>query len=393
MPAFGQDLLSKYVSEPVNLATSDDSPYDPPHRASTEKTTHSGPDAKLLRLDGHSKDNTRERKSVEGMFLGRSDGVNSSLQSLPNGRTSDSTDSQGTIHRRNDSKYSMVNGNGPFTAEGERRSMELNHIPVKPTSLDQTLALSQASGDVNQLTRPASPEHRQVKNIKQKGHARAHSSSAPQSPQSYDLHPAYLNNIEASPIASQSNLAAQDTSQSSRNRLSAPLPNVNQTPSGSSTSLHPAAPRLHHRHTLEVPRISTSRTSRDFTYPGTASEGSESGRFSPGPRTPRASNTLARAPTRSIHSDMYLDEIPADSDMAKWTETIRQKRASRRKRKDEEDDRVVVGTKVDMNHVNWVTAYNMLTGIRFTVSRTNAKIDRELTDADFDARNKFSFDM
>ena len=81
--------------------------------------------------------------------------------------------------------------------------------------------------------------------------------------------------------------------------------------------------------------------------------------------------------------------------MARWTETIRQKRASRRQRKeeDEDDDRVVVGTKVDMNHVNWVTAYNMLTGIRFTVSRTNAKIDRDLTDADFDAKHKFSFDM
>ena len=91
---------------------------------------------------------------------------------------------------------------------------------------------------------------------------------------------------------------------------------------------------------------------------------------------------------------MYLDEIPPDSDIAKWTETIRQKRASRRKRKEQEDDdRVVVGTKVDMNHVNWVTAYNMLTGIRFTVSRTNAKIDRDLVDTDFDARYKFSFDM
>jgi 1-phosphatidylinositol-4-phosphate 5-kinase len=91
---------------------------------------------------------------------------------------------------------------------------------------------------------------------------------------------------------------------------------------------------------------------------------------------------------------MYVDEIPPDEDAARWTETIKQKRASRRhKKEEEEDDRVVVGTKVDMNHVNWVTAYNMLTGIRFTVSRINAKIDRELTEADFDAKHKFSFDM
>lgn len=53
----------------------------------------------------------------------------------------------------------------------------------------------------------------------------------------------------------------------------------------------------------------------------------------------------------------------------------------------------MVGTKVDQNHQNFVTAYNMLTGIRFTVSRTNAKIDRPLKDEDFDACFKFSFDV
>ena len=37
--------------------------------------------------------------------------------------------------------------------------------------------------------------------------------------------------------------------------------------------------------------------------------------------------------------------------------------------------------------------YDMLTGIRFTVSRTNAKLDRDLTEADFCAKNKMSFDM
>ena len=35
----------------------------------------------------------------------------------------------------------------------------------------------------------------------------------------------------------------------------------------------------------------------------------------------------------------------------------------------------------------------MLTGIRFTVSRTNAKLDRPLTDKDFTASHKFSFDI
>ncbi len=386
-------VLSKYISEPVHLATSDDSAYDPPHRTSTEKTARSTPDAKTLLMNGSPRDGKKEGKRVEGIFFGESDGVNSSLQSLPNGRASDSTDSRGKTHSRTGSKNSMVNGNGG-AGDLERHSTELNNASSKSNNMDQMLSSVQAKGMDGQISRPRSPESGQLGNGHHKGHARAHSSSAPQN---YSLQPTLRNNIEPSPNSSEMHLGPQNPPLASKNRFSSPpvISTTSQAPASSSaTSLHPGAPRLHHRHTLEVPRISTSRTSRDFSYPGTASEGSESGRFSPTPRTPRAANTLARAPTRSIHSDMYLDEIPPDSDIAKWTESIRQKRASRRKRKEEEDDdRVVVGTKVDMNHVNWVTAYNMLTGIRFTVSRTNAKIDRDLLAADFDAKYKFSFDM
>lgn len=142
----------------------------------------------------------------------------------------------------------------------------------------------------------------------------------------------------------------------------------------------------------------TSRTSKDI--PASTSNISDdaissSGHYSPRePGARRASITLGRRTTRSISSDVHVDEIPQDEDAVRWTEAIRQKRASKRKKKEEEDDdRVVVGTKVDQNHVNWVTAYNMLTGIRFVVSRTNAKMDRPLTDVDFEARHKFSFDM
>ena len=397
LPSWSQTLampsLSQYFSEPVTLTTSDVSPYDPPHRASTEKTTHPVSDAKSALLDGRSKDSTKDGKVVEEVFLSESDGVNSNLQSLPNGRTSDSTDSRGKTQSRDGSIYSKVNGNGGIV-ENEKAPFEVKAASSKSTTSNTVASPPLNRADVAQHPRPKSPENGQFGKRHHKGHARAHSSSAPPT---HDTQPKYLNNVEASPTSSQAHLTPQDAPQASKNRFSSPpvLPNVNQTAAGSSAaSLHPVAPRLHHRHTLEVPRISTSRTSRDLSYPGTASEANESGRFSPTPRTPRASTNLVRAPTRSIHSDMYLDDVPADSDIAKWTEAVRQKRASRRKRKEEEeDDRVVVGTKVDMNHVNWVTAYNMLTGIRFTVSRTNAKMDRELTDADFDAKNKFSFDM
>jgi len=163
------------------------------------------------------------------------------------------------------------------------------------------------------------------------------------------------------------------------------------TPS-SSGALQPPGAGLKHRHTLEVPKPSPSRGSRDG-----ADAAYTSGRFSPttaaaGVR--RASLSLARRNTRSLHSEVPRDEIIPDEDALRWAEAYRQKRASKRRRREvEDDDRVLVGTKVDETHANWVTAYNMLTGIRVSVSRTNAKLDRDVTTADFDVKQKSTFDM
>lgn len=166
-------------------------------------------------------------------------------------------------------------------------------------------------------------------------------------------------------------------------------------PTNPDSFLNPPTPRLQHRHTLEVPRVSGSRTSREYRNDGTHEDGAAARlSTSTAPRFHRGSLNLGRRISRSNYSDTQLDDAAIDGDASRWTEAMRQKRASRRRRKEEEDDdRVVVGTKVDQNHANWVTAYNMLTGIRFTVSRTNAKLDRDLTDADFETRHKFSFDM
>ncbi|KAI2786672.1 Phosphatidylinositol 4-phosphate 5-kinase its3 [Penicillium oxalicum] len=146
---------------------------------------------------------------------------------------------------------------------------------------------------------------------------------------------------------------------------------------------------MRQRNSLQVPRgNSVRRNSRDQSEDAAYA----SGRLSPttaGPR--RTSFSLIRRATRTQSEP--LDETVPDEDAARWAEAIKQKRASRRRREDDDDERVIVGTKVDQNHVNYVTAYNMLTGIRFTVSRINAKMDRELTPADFEAKHKFSFDI
>jgi 1-phosphatidylinositol-4-phosphate 5-kinase len=167
------------------------------------------------------------------------------------------------------------------------------------------------------------------------------------------------------------------------------------TPNGSSSpSILPMSrpDRLVHRHTLEVPKVIT-RTSKDGQDPTSDSAVHASGRFSPNtPTKRRGSLQLVRKQTKSVASDMPLDEFAQDEDAARWAEIIKAKRA-KKQREDIDDERVVVGTKVDEHHVNYVTAYNMLTGIRFCVSRCNAKLDRALEPSDFAAKHKFSFDI
>ncbi|KAL1900502.1 Phosphatidylinositol-4-phosphate 5-kinase [Sporothrix stenoceras] len=184
---------------------------------------------------------------------------------------------------------------------------------------------------------------------------------------------------------------------------SPPAYNPAAGPSSSATGTHlsPTA-GLKHRHTLEVPKVSPARNSREGFDPSGAFA---SGRFSPtaaggvgngsissiGGR--RASLSLVRRNTRSLHSDLPRDEVVPDEDALRWAEAYRQKRASKKRRMEQDDDQVLVGTKVDETHTNWVAAYNMLTGIRVSVSRTNAKLDRPLTDEDFNAKQKSTFDI
>ncbi|KAF3278960.1 Phosphatidylinositol-4-phosphate 5-kinase [Orbilia oligospora] len=204
-------------------------------------------------------------------------------------------------------------------------------------------------------------------------------------------------------------VAGNDSSFSNQSTTSNTSPKRHSSPMALDHS--PNGP-LKHRHTLQVPKASSSSSSSSrnhhnhpvHTSAGILATTSQSDdvlhnrdqiapiHHSSTPR--RASISLGRRQTRSVHSDVHLDEIPQDEDSAKWTEAIRAKRASKRKKKEEEvEDEVLVGTKVDINHSNYVTMYNMLTGIRFVVSRCNAKVDRPLTDADFDAAHKFSFDI
>ena len=397
MPSFLADVFS----EPVTLNVSDTSAYDPPHRPSHEKlSSHSASTTEtgIWHLtNGNIVETPATNKYVNGILAGGSSFSNNSLQSTPNGRSSDSPQREDRPNSRNETGPLMT-GNLANGLENGRKSPGPVDGLGKQGVMEQPESLSQAKGEVTLPPRPRTLESPITIKAERAPRSRPHASSVPQgrhrrsgsagNPQSpVDLPEKSLDRIH------------DDTSPRTLNRYSSPpLSSSSNTVSAGTSSLppHPGIARLQHRHTLQVPKASGSRGSRDFSWTnGNGSEEAFSTSVSPnmaGIR--RGSLNLARRTTQSIHSDMHLEHVTQDGDLARWTESVRQKRASRRKRKEEEeDDRVMVGTKVDMHHVNWVTAYNMLTGIRFTVSRTNAKIDRELTDQDFDARHKFSFDI
>ncbi|KAI9262944.1 hypothetical protein EDC94DRAFT_607877 [Helicostylum pulchrum] len=60
---------------------------------------------------------------------------------------------------------------------------------------------------------------------------------------------------------------------------------------------------------------------------------------------------------------------------------------------EEDDERVMIGTRVSEGHRNYHLMYDMLTGIRIAVGRVSAKIQKELTEDDFKAAHKLVFDV
>ncbi|KAI1916111.1 Phosphatidylinositol-4-phosphate 5-kinase [Ophidiomyces ophidiicola] len=215
------------------------------------------------------------------------------------------------------------------------------------------------------------------------------------SPDSFSVEPTLSTSVSPTPAPVATPIPIPQPDQTG-NRHSSPPATLQTDFEHSASPPSPHSPRLAHRHTLQVPRASSGRKPTRDPF-GTSSSDDNlttSDRLSSTSGLRRGSLSLARRAPRSIQSDLHLDDGAPEEETARWTEAIKHRRASkRRKRDDDDDERVIVGTKVDQNHVNYVTAYNMLTGIRFTVSRTNAKLDRELTDADFNAKHKFSFDI
>ncbi|KAI3339436.1 hypothetical protein F4824DRAFT_44327 [Ustulina deusta] len=319
----------------------------------------------------------------------------STMTSLPNGQPHQLPDGLGPSPGETDHNAVMAmkgrSGTGvPF--DSRQPATAANGMPARPNGPRQDTSESyHRQGSWESSARPSMQQsltesnRKSLVNVDASQMERTYTGSVnrPSSETVYGIH----GQTNASTSA-----AAQDRSQASEpQRLSSPAsfahPASSSTPALHSTT----ASVLKQRHTLEVPKPQTGRASRDSNETAYAS-----GRFSPSPAGPsmrRGSLSLGRRNTRSIYSDVHRDEVVPDEDALRWAEAYRQKRAKKKKREEEDDDRVLVGTKVDENHANYTTAYNMLTGIRVSVSRTNAKLDRPLTDDDFEAKQKSTFDI
>lgn len=295
--------------------------------------------------------------------------------------------------------------NGVIDGGDSRKTNGLSYADANDTTLANGAPITSSLPDRSLSPRPTLPNGTADRNSSHSfadppsiRTSMASATSGPFHPNQQQMHkgdgPAVgnANGSKANAGPSFQSMSSLDPNTPAPQRFSSPAQMSGTTTSLSSSTpnFHPTNTGLKHRHTLEVPRPANRRGSRDGQDTALAS-----GRFSPtntGART--ASLNLVRRNTRSMNGEYPRDEAFPDEDAMRWAEAYRQKRASKKKkREEEEDDRVLVGTKVDEKHANWVTAYNMLTGIRVSVSRTNAKLDRPLTDADFESKAKTTFDM
>jgi hypothetical protein len=91
----------------------------------------------------------------------------------------------------------------------------------------------------------------------------------------------------------------------------------------------------------------------------------------------------------SSHRSSFGPSATSPEQCISFVNTATKSRVSRGKTERE----VLVGTPVKEGHHNYMLMYDMLTGIRISVSRCYAKPHRELVQADFEAAHKLAFDV
>ncbi|KDN41903.1 hypothetical protein RSAG8_07120, partial [Rhizoctonia solani AG-8 WAC10335] len=122
----------------------------------------------------------------------------------------------------------------------------------------------------------------------------------------------------------------------------------------------------------------------------------------PGPKSRKMTHSHSQSGGPNLTHTRTRSQTMAGRDLhsviLKEAEQIRRERDTKRAKEDRVKDvpapveKVMVGNLIGEGHSNYVLMYNMLNGIRVSVSRCQAKLKRPLTHDDFTAAHKFSFD-
>ncbi|KDR79870.1 hypothetical protein GALMADRAFT_222809 [Galerina marginata CBS 339.88] len=218
--------------------------------------------------------------------------------------------------------------------------------------------------------------------------------------------PSRFNNIRIlapQPALQRSSTDTKASYPAPRTIITHPSPQLqSEQPNAEASSSTPSRTHLSVDGYLQPPSLSSQRPTRRNTTGST-------------PQTPKRVGTSphgkgASQPFNST-DDAVLGEggLELASDIELHAERIRRERFSKRAKQQEAEaaltraessaaggvvqDTPLVGNLIGEDHVNYVLMYNMLTGIRIAVSRCQAKPKRPLSDEDFPARHKFSFDI
>ncbi|KAJ1750697.1 Phosphatidylinositol-4-phosphate 5-kinase [Coemansia sp. RSA 1821] len=108
-------------------------------------------------------------------------------------------------------------------------------------------------------------------------------------------------------------------------------------------------------------------------------------------------NTVAGDKIETMPSSDYRpvwQRMPRNtSDLSGWTNKENRRTIRNSRRRSNPQSLLPIGTQISPGHANYVLMYNMLTGIRVSVSRSEAKDRRPVRADDYTAMHKYSFDV
>jgi hypothetical protein len=170
--------------------------------------------------------------------------------------------------------------------------------------------------------------------------------------------------------------------------------NRKSTSSASRPSSAPSKPKISTQTDVSSSEILTplSMNEKSFSIPRTSSTNLSKGNLS-GVKYPRRTSDGVFGVSKLLGSPAGNNDSAVSTPKSADAGERRERRKPRRTQNQQDEDTVLMGTKISEGHVNYALMYDMLTGIRIAVSRCVAKPHQQLDTSHFRARHKLTFDV